>query len=72
MKVNDNLYGELINHMDDNFCMFSDSDIQRLVEYSTINEIDIYSIIKQYIYICSCINKNDKDERLSIGLSKIR
>ena len=62
LKVNDNLYGELINHMDDNFCMFSDTDIQKLVEYSTTNEIDIYSIIKQYIYICSCINKNDKDE----------
>jgi len=62
IKVTDNLYGELIYHMDDNFCMFSDSDIQKIVEYSINNELDIYSIIKQYLYICSCINKNEKDE----------
>lgn len=71
LKVNDNLYGELINHMDDNFCMFSDTDIQKLVEYSTTNEIDIYSIIRQYLYICSCINKNDKDEDYLLAFPKL-
>lgn len=71
IKVNDMLYGELINHMDENFCMFSDSDIQSLVEYSKVNEVDIYSIIKQYLYICSCINKNDKDEDYLCAFPKI-
>lgn len=71
IKVNDSIYGELINHIEDNFCMFCDSDIQKLVEYSNINEIDIYSIIKQYLYICSCINKNDKDEDHLCAFPKI-
>jgi len=62
IKVNDNLFGELVHHMDGNFSMFCDLDIQKLSDYSKTHAIDIYSIIKQYLYICSCVNNNDKDE----------
>jgi hypothetical protein len=62
LKANDIVYGQLIEHMDGDYCMFCDLDIDKLVNYSLNNEVDLYSLIKQYIYICSCINKDDKCE----------
>ncbi|WP_252251371.1 DUF677 domain-containing protein [Clostridium sp. VAP52] len=62
IKLNDNIYGELINHMDGDFTVICDKDVQKIIEYSTNNNIDIFSIIKHYIYICSCINKDETNE----------
>lgn len=62
LKANDIIYGQLINHMDGDFCMFCDLDIDKLVKYSIDNEVDLYYLVKQYIYICSCLNKDEKCE----------
>lgn len=60
IKANDIIFGELINHMNSDFCMVCDSDIQKIIEYSINNEIDLFLLLKHYTYICSCINK-EKD-----------
>ena len=71
LKANDMIYGQLINHMDGDFCMFCDLDIDKLVKYSASNEVDLYSLIKQYLYICSCINKDNKCEDYLCGYPKL-
>lgn len=71
LKANDLIYGELIEHIEENFCMFCDSDIDKLVKYSLTNEVDLYSIIKQYLYICSCINKEKTSEDYLCGYPKL-
>lgn len=71
VKANDMIYGELINHMEGDFCMVCDSDIQKIVEHSKYNEIDICLLLKQYIYICSCINKEEKSEDYLLAYPKL-
>lgn len=71
LKANNMIYGQLINHMDGDFCMFCDLDIDKLVKYSMSNEVDLYSLIKQYLYICSCINKDNKCEDYLCGYPKL-
>jgi len=71
LKANDMIYGELINHMNGDFCMFCDLDIDKLVKYSLSNDVDLYSLIKQYLYICSCINKEKKSEDYLCGYPKL-
>jgi hypothetical protein len=71
LKANDIIYGQLIEHMEGDFCMFCDLDIDKLMQYSLRNDVDLYSIIKQYIYICSCINKDDKSEDYLCGYPKL-
>jgi hypothetical protein len=51
IKANDIIFAELIESNDDNFFDIYDDDIQKIVNYSTTTEIDLYSIIKQYVYI---------------------
>jgi hypothetical protein len=62
LKANDIIYGELIDHMDGDYCTFCDSDIDKIITYTINNDVDLYSLIKQYIYICSCINKQSSHE----------
>ena len=71
LKANNMIYGELINHMNGDFCMFCDLDINKLVKYSVFNDVDLYSLIKQYLYICSCINKEKKSEDYLCGYPKL-
>jgi hypothetical protein len=71
IKANYMIYGEIINHMDSDFCMVCDSDIQKLIEYSNNNEIDLFLLLKQYTYICSCINKDDKCEDYMLAYPKL-
>ena len=56
--------------MNGDFCMFCDLDIDKLVTYSLTNEVELYSLIKQYLYICSCINKEKGAEDYLCGYPK--
>jgi hypothetical protein len=65
------IFAELGEEIGDNFTMLLDKEINLLIEHSNKNNIDTYSLLKTYAYICSTFNNNKNDEDYCLGYPSI-
>lgn len=68
---NKNIFAYVLEDLIYNFTLILDNDIYNLIQYSYKNNIDTYSLIKTYIYICSCINTDSNSIEYLLAFPKI-
>ena len=56
IKANDIIYGEIINKLNINSCKINNTHIEKIIQYSQTNDIDIFTIIKLYSYVFNSLN----------------
>ncbi|WP_252241646.1 hypothetical protein [Clostridium sp. ZBS18] len=65
------IFAELNQDIFESYTLILDNDIYKIIEYSNKYKIDVYSLIKTYIYIFSTFNYDDKSEDYLLGYPSI-
>ncbi|MBN1076063.1 hypothetical protein DVV91_17220 [Clostridium botulinum] len=65
------IFAELNQDIFESYTLILDHDIYKIIEYSNKYKIDVYSLIKTYMYIFSTFNYDDKSEDYLLGYPSI-
>jgi hypothetical protein len=68
---NEIIFAELYEAIESNFTMLLDKEINLIINYSSENKIDTYSLLKTYTYICSTFGSNVQTEDYCLGFPSI-
>ena len=69
---NELIFAELYQEIGDSqFTMLLDKEINLIINYSSENKIDTYSLLKTYAYICSTFGSNKQNDDYCLGYPSI-